>query len=186
MENKLSSHKNFAFVTLAFSTLILCACAVPLHVKDVNADLFESPEHLEAQAESLTAQMTVSDTFSHLGLEKNHFRKLSTPEIQLWIYGHSQVQGTPEDLERFRIIMSGYSAYEMPYKHIQREGRVSLSGRVIVLKDGHDQNLTVIFNNGLLVKAIVGGNSTVDGEESNFLWSYVGSMAGKAAKGVVP
>lgn len=186
MENNRSNYKIIAFATLAFSTLLLCSCAVPLRVSDVNGDLFESPEHLEAKAESLTAQMTVSDTFAHLGLPKNHFRKLSTPEIQLWIYGNSQVQGTPEDLERFRIIMSGYSAYEMPYKHIQREGRVSLSGRVIILKDGHDQNLTVIFNNGLLVKAIVGGNSTVDDEESNTLWSYVGGMAGKAAKGVVP
>ncbi|MBW2713711.1 MAG: hypothetical protein JRC77_08170 [Deltaproteobacteria bacterium] len=186
MEIKLSIRQIVAYATLAISTTVLCACAIPLRVNDVNGDLFTSPEELEEKAGSLTAQMSVDQTFNHLELDEQLFRRLSTPEVQTWIYGHSQVQGTPEDLERFRIIMSGYAAYELPYKRIQRKGRLSLNGRVAIAKGGYDQNLTLIFNNGLLVKAIVGGNSTVDDEESNYLWSYVGGMAGKAAKGVLP
>ncbi len=186
MENNKSIRQFFSYATLVISTTLLCSCAIPLRVSDVNGDLFTSPEELEAKASSLTAQMDIQETFSHLEIDKSLFRRLSTPETQTWIYGHSEVQGTPEDLERFRIIMSGYAAYELPYKRIARGGRLSLTGHVIVAKDGYDQRLTLIFNKGLLVKAIVGGNSTVDDEESNTLWSYVGGMATKAAKGVLP
>jgi hypothetical protein len=186
MEKTQSTYKILTYATLVIGALFICSCAVPLHVNDVNADLFTSPEELEEKANGLTAQMDIEDAFAHLELDKNQFRRLSTPEVQTWIYGHSEVQGTPEDLERFRIIMSGYAAYNLPYKHIKRGGRVSLNGHIIVAKGGHDQNLTLIFNKGHLVKAIVGGNSTVDDEESKPLWSYMTGMASKAAKSALP
>lgn len=186
MEKIQSTYRNLTYTTLAIGALFICSYAVPLRINDVNGDLFTSPKELEEKASSLTAQMDMEEVFSHLELDKNLFCRLSTPETQTWIYGHSEVQGTPEDLERFRIIMSGYDAYNLHYKRIARGGRVSLKGHVIVARGGYDQNLTLIFNKGYLVKAIVGGNSTVDDEESKPLWSYMTGMAGKAAKSALP
>ena len=67
--------------------------------------------------------MSMKTVFEKLSIEKEKtFSRMSTQEVQMSIYGNSQVQGTAAELEKFRERLMRYEGYSLPYRDIKGSG----------------------------------------------------------------
>lgn len=155
-------------LALAFSVLSLSGC-IPVGDEEINTSLFKDKDDLQQRAETIKTGMNEKAVFEKLGIEKDVFSHMSTQEVQMSLYGNSQVSGSPEQLEKFRERLMCFEGYSLPYRDIQNSGSLGF-GSLRVNKTGPDLKLVLIFDKGKLLRASVDGNQQVNvNEDQSFL-----------------
>lgn len=175
-------HKAFmAFLTasllIAFSILAGC---VPLRDEKINTELFKDKEDMKTRTAQLRIGMSEDQVFKALNIPKELFEQMSTEQIQLAVYGHSEVQGTPEQLEKFKRVILSYEGYSLPYRSIDSTGSLGF-GKINVKKQGYDLRMVLVFEGGKLLKSGVEGRPTVNENENESMWTNILKTGVKAA-----
>lgn len=150
-------------------TLFLSAC-MPSGEQDVNTELFKDKEDMRVRAAELKPGMKQLDAFSALGVSPEKFERMKTSDVQMSIYGNSQVQGSPEQLEAFKQRMMAYEGYALPYREIKSSSSLGF-GKMKMEKTGYDLRLVLIFEKGRLIKSTVEGTQEVRQKEDQYLWT---------------
>lgn len=163
--------KQLSFLLVSGIAFLLSAC-VPIGEQTVNTDLFTSKEDMRAQADALKPGMSRKAVFEKLDIEVEKFSLMSPQEIQMNIYGNSQVQGSPEQLEQFKQRMLSYQGYALPYREVKSKGSLGF-GTMKVNKKGYDLRLLLIFEKDKLLRASVDGNQDVNINDDSYLWNAV-------------
>jgi hypothetical protein len=148
--------------------LALSGC-MPEGQQNVNTELFKGREDMQARSAELTPGMPREAVFEALGIKPGRFERMSAQEVQMSIYGNSQVHGTPDQLEQFKRRMLAYEGYALPYREIKSDSSFGF-GKVKVNKTGYDLKLVIIFERGMLLRAAVEGTQEVKQEEDDYLW----------------
>jgi hypothetical protein len=169
-----------AIFALLVMTLVLAGCAIPLSRQTTNASLFVSPDDLSDRLQGLQSEMTQTEAFETLDLDRRLFRVLPANQIQRIVYGDFQVQGSPAELETFRDRLASYHGYELVYRSIKRSGGVGLLA-VNIDNEGFDQQLILIFDEGLLFKAAIVGSAVVDDRKSIYIIEVLGTAVAAGA-----
>ncbi|TNE31867.1 MAG: hypothetical protein EP349_03260 [Alphaproteobacteria bacterium] len=155
-------------LTLVF---ILSGC-MKLKDQHVNTELFEGKQDMQTRVSELKAGMSKKDVFTALNISEEKFNRLSLQDIQTALYGNSQMQGTPEQLEKFRRQLLRYDGYSLPYRSIESEGSLGFA-KFKIHKKGHDLVLIMIFHDGKLAQATIQGKQEVDEMEDQYLWNTI-------------
>jgi len=143
---------------------------MPMNNENVNTELFENKEQMRVKTAELQRGMSKAQVFDVLAVPTEKFATMNTEDIQKTIYGNSQVQGTPDQLEKFRKRMMAYEGYSLPYRHVESKGSLGF-GKMKVDKTGHDLQLLLVFENARLLKASVVGNEDIQLSEDKYLWN---------------
>lgn len=142
---------------------------MPSGQENVNTELFKDKTELATRAGSLKAGMKEKAVFEKIGIRKENFERMSVPEVQMALYGNSQVRGTPAQLEQFRKSLSTCQGYALPYRKIDASHSLGF-GKLKLHKKGYDLKLVLIFRNGRLLRSTVEGTENVRMEEDQYLW----------------
>ena len=159
--------------TLFFScfAFLLSAC-LPVGDQEINTTLFKSKEDMKMRAAELKPGMSKQATFEKIEIAPEKFSQMSLQEVQMSIYGNSQVQGTPEQLEQFKQRLLGYEGYALPYREIKSSGSLGF-GTVKVNKNGYDLRLVLIFDKGRLMRASIDGSQEVNQDDNQYIWNAI-------------
>jgi hypothetical protein len=158
----------FVTIFIALFSLALAAC-VPTGQNTVNTDLFKDKEDFKTRAATLRPGLTKDAAFKALGIDPDKFQRLSLAEIQGCLYGNSQVQGSPEQLEAFRQRLMRYEGFSLPYRSMKSDGSLGF-GTMKVRTTGQDMRIVIVFDGDKLVRATVEGTENVSQEENQYLW----------------
>jgi hypothetical protein len=158
---------------LTFGSLVffLSAC-IPVGDQTINTELFKNKEDMKTRAAGLEPGMSRKAVFEKISIDPEKFSRMSTQEVQMSIYGNSQVQGTPAQLEQFKQRLLRYEGYSLPYRDIKSSGSLGF-GSLRVNKNGYDLKLVLIFEKGKLLRASVDGNQEVDTNEDESLFNVL-------------
>jgi len=166
-------------LTLGICSILLISC-IPVGDEDINTDLFKNKEELIISSEKLRQGMTKAEVLSELKIPVEKFTLMNTEELQRNVYGNSLVQGTPEQLERFKELLLRYKGYYLPYRDLESKGSFGF-GKMKINKKGHDLKLILIFENGLLLKSSVDGSQDVNMNEDKYIWNTIMEKGSSAA-----
>jgi len=169
----------FIAVLIIPLSFISTSC-MPVSGQQVNAELFESKEDLKTKAALLNRGMSKLDTFQFLGIPPERFEQLSTTQIQHAIYGVSQVQGTPDQLEKFKKRLLAYDGYALPYSSVESNSSIGFA-KMKTKTTGYQLNLILIFENNALLKASVEGVQDLNKANDQYLWNSLLKTGVKAA-----
>ena len=158
-------------IVLSCLAFLLGAC-MPMGEQEINTSLFKSKEDLQMRAAELRPGMSRMDVFEQIQIAPEKFSTMSIQEVQMSIYGNSQVQGTPEQLEQFKHRLMAYQGYSLPYREIKSDGSLGF-GTMRVNKNGYDLRLVLIFERDRLMRASVDGNQQVNQDDNQYLWGQV-------------
>jgi hypothetical protein len=159
------------FATVLALIFMLSGC-MKLADQHVNTELFDSKQDMQTRVSELKAGMKKKDVFTALNIPEEKFNRLSLQDIQTALYGNSQMQGTPEQLEKFRRQLLRYDGYSLPYRFIESEGSLGFA-KVKINKKGHDLILILIFHDNKLTQATIQGKQEVDEMEDQYLWNTI-------------
>ena len=162
------THRFLRAIALCFILGTLTAC-VPGGEQNVNTELFKNKEEMQTKTEGLKTGMSKKAVFEKLGVPSNRFEKLGTKDMQMYLYGNAQVQGTPEQLESFRKKIASYEAYSLPYREIRSSNSIGF-GKMRVEKTGCDLKLMLLFESGRLIRSSFEGTEDVKQTEEEYLW----------------
>jgi hypothetical protein len=163
--------KKFYTLSITFLACLLSAC-LPVGENEINTELFKNKDDMKMRAAELEPGMTKKAVFERLNISPEKFSRMSTQEVQMSIYGNSQVQGTPEQLEQFKQRMLAYEGFSLPYREIKSSGSLGF-GTMKINKNGYDLKLVLIFEKNRLLRASVDGNQEVNEDENAYLWNAV-------------
>ncbi len=155
----------FAFFGM---TLFVTAC-MPSGDETVNTELFKDKSDLATRAASLKPGMSKKAVFETLGIDQNRFEHMGLQDVQSSLYGNSQVQGTPAQLEGFRRRLLACDGYSLPYRKLTSDSSLGF-GKLKVEKKGYDLKLVLVFDRGRLARSTVEGTQAVREEQSQYLW----------------
>lgn len=159
-----------SFVALGL-VLLLGGC-LPSGEQDVNTDLFKDQQELATRSQTLQIGMSKEQAFNTLGVPVDKFDRLSMQDMQMCVYGNSQVQGTPAELEAFRRRMAAFEAYALPYREIKSSSSLGF-GKMKVEKTGYDLRLVLVFDSGRMVRSSVEGTQNVRSQEDKYVWDML-------------
>jgi hypothetical protein len=163
--------RGLQFALLICAVLVLTGC-IPQGDERVNTELFKSKEEVSQRTDQLRKGMTKKAVFAKLNVNSSRFERMSIQDVQLAIYGNSQVRGTPEQLEAFKHRLAGYEGYSLPYRHIKADGTLGF-GSMKVTKSGCDLRLVLIFDRGKLIRSTVEGTQSIQHVEDENLWPAI-------------
>ena len=169
-ENNFIPHTGILVIVLMVAFMVSGCIKISDH--HVNAELFESKQDMQSRVGSLRAGMGKQAAFQELNIPEEKFNRLSLQDIQTALYGNSQMQGTPEQLEKFRRQLLRYEGYSLPYRFIESEGSLGFA-KVKIHKKGHDLELIMIFYENRLAQATIQGKREVDEMEDQYLWNTI-------------
>ncbi len=155
---------------LLLSAILMTAACMPVQDEHVNVELFKNKEDLRRKAQALNFGMQKESVFLFLDIPRERFETMSTEQVQAAIYGNSQVQGTPEQLEKFKKRMMSYEGYALPYRSIENKGSLGLA-KMKYKKTGHDLRLILVFEKDKLIKANVVGTSDINQTQDKYMWN---------------
>lgn len=162
------------------ASLMLLATCIPVGNEDINTDLFENKEAMQSAVERLRPGMTKDEVMSELKIPIERFTTMGTEELQKNVYGNSLVQGTPEQLERFKEILLRYKGYCLPYRNLESKGSIGF-GKMRVNKKGYDVKLVILFENNILLKSSIDGSQDVNMNENKYIWNTLMEKGSGAA-----
>ncbi|MDE1152639.1 MAG: hypothetical protein PW788_08895 [Micavibrio sp.] len=148
--------------------LLLTAC-VPSGDEAVNTDLFKDKTDLATRTASLRPGMSKKAVFETLGIRQDKFEHLGLQDVQVSMYGNSQVQGTPEQLEGFRRKLAACEGYSLPYRQLKSDSSLGF-GKLKIEKTGYDLRLMLIFDHGKLVRSSIEGTQNIRQVHDQYLW----------------
>lgn len=154
---------------LALTLVLLLGACLPSGEQDVNTELFKDKNEMTAKSGQLKPGMTKAAAFEALGVPAARFERLSTADLQACVYGNSQVQGTPEQLEQFRKRLANFEAYSLPYREIKSSSSLGF-GKMKVERTGYDLRLILVFDKNTLVRSSVEGTQQVRQMEDKYMW----------------
>jgi hypothetical protein len=157
-----------AVTLLAF---FLSSC-IPVGDQEINTELFKSKEDMKERAAMLKPGMSKKAVFAKIEIDSDKFSRMSTQEVQMSIYGNSQVQGSAAELEKFRQKLMNYEGYSLPYKDVKGSGSLGF-GSLRVNKTGYDLKLVLIFDKGKLLRSSVDGNQQVNQDEDESIFNVL-------------
>lgn len=163
-----SAANRCGILIIALISLILTGC-VPTGEQNVNTELFKNKEDLKSRAAALKPGISKEKAFDALGISADKFERMNLAEVQASIYGNSQVQGTPEQLEQFKQRLLNYEGYALPYRVLKSDGSLGF-GTMKVHKTGQDMRIVIIFDHDKLLRAAVEGTENVSQEDDHYLW----------------
>ncbi len=152
--------------------IILLATCFPIKDEAINTDLFKSKQELEAKISGLSLGMNKYNTFKKLNVPIKRFSLMNVEEMQETLYGNSQIQGTPEQLEKFKNTLLSYDGYYLPIRSIKKRGILGFT-KINITKKGYDLRLLLIFENNKLIRASVNGSPNIDTDRDQYLWSTI-------------
>jgi hypothetical protein len=161
--------KKLGILIVSSIALFLTAC-MPIGNQEINNTLFKSKEDMKIRAAELKPGMSKKTVFEQLSIDPEKFTQMSTPEVQMSIYGNSMVQGSPEQLEQFKQRLAAYEGYSLPYREIKSNGSLGF-GTMKVNKNGYDLKLVLIFEKDRLLHVSVDGNQDVNQDDNQYLWN---------------
>lgn len=165
------SLKKLRVLMVSCLVFLLSAC-LPVGDQEINTTLFKSKEDMKMRTATLTPGMSKKAAFEKISIDPEKFSQMSMQEMQMSIYGNSQVQGTPEQLEQFKQRLLSYEGYSLPYREIKSSGSLGF-GTMKVNKNGYDLRLVMIFDKGRLMRASVDGNQDVNVDDNTSLWNVL-------------
>jgi hypothetical protein len=112
-----NSFRHMRAVVVIIACLSVSGC-IPQGEEHVNAELFKDRTEVTARTETIKTGMKKKDVFEKLKVNPARFERMSLSEVQLALYGNSQVHGTPAQLEAFRRKLATYDGYTLPYRNI--------------------------------------------------------------------
>ncbi len=163
-------HRNIIKTVSIMATIFMLSACMPMGDETINSELFKNTQELKEQVSKLKLGMTKWEAFNTIGIDESKFDNMSTAIIQMSLYGSSIVQGTPEDLERFRKKIKTYEGFSLHYRNLEKKGTLGFA-KMKVDQKGHDLLLHLIFNHGKLVKSSVEGRHSVNKSEDQYIWS---------------
>lgn len=163
--------KRLTLVFAACCLALLTAC-MPVGNEEINTDLFKNQEEMKQTVNDLRPGMSKAAVFNQLKIPIAKFSRMSTTEMQLSIYGNSQVQGTPEQLEQFRRKLMTYEGYSLPYRDLESNGSLGF-GTMKTNKKGYDLRMVLIFEHDRLMHASVDGRPEVNENSDQYIWGSV-------------
>ncbi len=163
--------KKIRVLAVSLLAFFLSAC-IPVGDQEVNTDLFKSKEDMQERAAQLQPGMAKKTVFEKIQINQDKFAHMNTQEVQMSIYGNSQVQGSPEQLEQFRQRLMNYEGYALPYRDIKASGSLGF-GSLRVNKNGYDLKLVLIFDKGKLLRASIDGNQQVNQDEDQSFFNVL-------------
>ncbi len=152
-------------------TLCLSAC-LPSGEQDINTELFKNKDEMKTKCAELSPGISKRQAFEALSLSPEKFERMSMQEVQMSIYGNSQVQGTPEQLEEFKRKLMSYEGFALPYREIKSSSSLGF-GKMKVTKTGHDLKLVLIFDRDRLMRASVEGTQEVNETNDQYMWDML-------------
>lgn len=155
-------------VIFACILVTLTAC-VPTGQENVNTELFKDKTDIVERMNALRPGMSEKAVFQKLGIESARFERMSMPEVQLSMYGNSQVRGTPAQLEQFHRKLMSCKGYALPYRKIGSSSSLGF-GKMKIKKTGQDLRLVVVFSGGRLARSAIEGTEAVKIEEEQYFW----------------
>lgn len=164
--------KHTGILALAIVLVFTLSGCMKLSDQHVNMELFADKQDMQSRVSSLRAGMSKQAVFQELKIPEEKFNRLGFQEIQTALYGNSQMQGTPEQLEKFRRRLLRYDGYSLPYRFIESEGSLGFA-KVKIHKKGHDLVLVLIFHDDRLTQATIQGKQEVDEKEDQYLWNTI-------------
>jgi len=159
------------FAIILALAFILSGC-MKLADQHVNTELFDGKQDMQTRVSELSTGMSQKAVFTALNIPEKKFNRLSLQDIQIALYGNSQLQGSSEQLEKFRRQLLRYSGYSLPYRSIESEGSLGFA-KVKIHKKGHDLMLILIFHDNKLTQATIQGKQEVDEMEDQYLWNTI-------------
>jgi hypothetical protein len=161
--------KKLRIFLLSLCAVFLTAC-LPVGDQNINTELFKNKEDMKIRADQMDRGLSKKQTFEKIGVACEKFERMSTQEVQMSLYGNSQVQGTPEQLEQFKQRLLGYEGYALPYRKVESSGSLGF-GTMKVNKTGYDLKLVLIFDRDRLLRAAVEGTQEVNQTDDQYLWN---------------
>jgi hypothetical protein len=158
----------FKIALLAVFVLCLSGC-IPQGDETVNTKLFKNKQEVSQKAHALHLGMSKRTVFAKLKIDPERFDRMSVQEVQMAVYGNSQVHGTPEQLEAFKQRLAHYEGYSLPYRDIKADGTLGF-GSFKVTKKGCDLHLVLVFDHGHLIRATVEGAQSLNQVNDENLW----------------
>ena len=149
--------------------LFALAACVPTGQENVNTELFKDKTDIVTRMNSLRMGMTEQAVFEKIGIHADRFERLSMPDVQVSMYGNSQVRGTPAQLEQFRKKLMACKGYSLPYRKIDSSSSLGF-GKMKVKKTGQDLRLVLVFSGGRLARSAMEGTENVRIEENQYFW----------------
>ncbi len=163
--------KKIRVLATAALVLFLTSC-IPVGDQQINSNLFKNKQDMEQRASELHPGMSEADVFKKICIAKDKFSHMSLPEVQTSLYGNSIVQGSPQQLEKFRRVLMTYQGYYLPYSNINDSGSLGF-GSLRVNKTGYVLKLVLIFEHGRLLQASVDGNQDVNQYQDKSLFNVL-------------
>lgn len=136
---------------------------------DVNTELFSSQEEMVEKSAQLKPGMSKKKVFEILGVSPDRFEVMSAERVQMCLYGNSQVQGSPAQLEVFRQKLNKMEGYSLPYREIKSNSSLGF-GKMKIEKTGYDLRLLMVFDRNKLLKSAIEGTHQVKHSEDQYLW----------------
>lgn len=171
----------FSFLCL-FSAFILFSLGgcMPENTRNVNTELFKDTGELRDRTSELKRGARKKDVFEALNIPAERFETMNTMQIQTAVYGNSQVQGSLEQLEKFKRKLMSYQGFTLPYRYIESSSSFGF-GKVKTTKSGYDLMLILIFEKGRLLKVAIEGTQDLKHKEDKYLWNSLLKTGVKAA-----
>lgn len=158
----------FHLIVVVIALLSLTAC-IPQGEHSVNTELFKNKAEVAERTQQLRPGMTKKSVFETLKIRPERFERMSLHDVQMAVYGNSQVQGSPAQLEAFRKKLAGFEGYALPYRSIKSDGSLGF-GTMKVTKTGCDLRLILVFNKDRLLRSSVEGTPIVrEVEDKNLI-----------------
>ncbi len=155
----------FAVCALVLS---LGAC-LPSGEQEVNTELFKDKHELAQKSGSLRTGMSREEAFKTVGVPAENFERMTMQEVQTCYYGNSTVQGSPEQLEKFRNRLMAMEGYYLPYSEIKSSSSLGF-GKMKVEKTGYNLRLVMVFEKNRLIHSVVEGTQNVRMNEDRYMW----------------
>ena len=159
-------------IVLVLGIVLALAGCIPQGDQSVNTELFKNKEDVSQRTDTLRKGMTKKAVFEKLNVNSSRFERMSVQDVQMAIYGNSQVRGTPEQLEAFKRRLAGYEGYSLPYRNIKADSTLGF-GSMKVTKKGCDLRLVLIFDRGKLIRSTVEGTQTIRQVDDENLWPSI-------------
>lgn len=163
--------RGLQYVFIVCAALALAGC-IPQGNESVNTELFKNKEEVAQRTDQLRKGMTKKAVFGKLNVNPSRFERMSVQDVQMAIYGNSQVRGTPEQLEAFKRRLAGYEGYALPYRNIKADGTLGF-GSMKITKKGCDLKLVLIFDRGKLIRSTVEGTQSIRHVQDENLWPSI-------------
>jgi hypothetical protein len=160
-------------------TLALASCAgvapLPGGGDSVNAKYYQSPDDFKARVAQLQAGMNEQLVLDILGRQANEMTRLSRQEVVVTLLGPNTMQVLDDSREReeTRRFLQSLYGYKLEYKDVDKHLGFASPIRMRTEETGFGYEVSLIFQNGVLVEKPEMTGGIVNESSSKTLFEYL-------------